>query len=441
MAGKRLWGNALGGWRKQARDSNGRFGHGKTGSLSRKKSVRGKSRKTPRSQYSRTTKNSVQYDTKVRKRYSGGYTVDTYAHKKGSLVGYTNTSVRGGEAKIVNVYLTKENRGKGLSKEMLGIHQGSLKNNSLAVSRNRSLDGDRLAKNLLGEKAGKRKAKSDKRAAAITKNMDENVWVHDLVLDDVLSGSKKKGYSRSSIIVPNTTGKKYSKKRKAAIGSAVVVGASAAMYAYEYQNVKREFNRTGAISTFTDKNGVSFTQERKFRKGRKLSLNEEALGALMESGSKWDSVRETLALADFSIRPQIDTTTWIHKGDDLLGYSKTVTQRNRLRANVAFLKKSERGAGRTVAAASRYMKIEQKEAVGSGRKIVVHRYRSADSERVVRNQRKNLGKKNVIVQRRFNPKSNMSGDIIKSLDDDFFYNKKDQFKKVQAKQKKRRVVI
>lgn len=244
---------------------------------------------------------------------------------------------------------------------------------------------------------------------------------------------------------PSPVAKKgMSKKKKAAIAGGVAAGvvvAGAAAYGMEYRSMKNEFNRSGGpLSTVSMGNGISVTTARTF-KTHFTRVDEVAVNDLFEAQTLKDVAKAGSRIWNPSLRPQVHSTHYIHSDDRLLGYATDVVKGKKLYANELYLRPSERGNRRTVAGMSNMMKQAHSEQVNRGRKIVISAYRSEDSERIVRNQARKLGKNKVIVKKRYNPSSKFAAEIKESMDGYFEHNVTNQFKQKRKAAAKRSGVV
>lgn len=249
------------------------------------------------------------------------------------------------------------------------------------------------------------------------------------------------GSGRSSAVrLSKKPSKRWSKRKKAAVAVGVVAGVAAvgaASYGMEYRSRSKEFRKAGgAVSTVDLGGGYSATTHRSLKK-RYTKIDEVAVVDMYNAKNLRQLSGAAVRIWQPSLRPQIHSTTYLHKGDELMGYTTDVSKGKRLYANSMYLKPGARGSLRTGAALSSQIKGRQKSAVDSGKKIVISKYRSEDSERIVRNQKRQLGKNKVIVRKRYDPSSDFARDIIKSMDSHFQHTMTPGFKEARkASQKK-----
>ena len=256
------------------------------------------------------------------------------------------------------------------------------------------------------------------------------------------TSSAKKAVSKKRSSSPSK--KRMSKSKKAAITAGVVGGVAAGAavhYGVGYRKMSKELARTGAISTKDMGGGVSVTTVREFKKYY-TRVDHTAVDAMYNAGN--NVVKVAAAGSQIwkpSFRAQVHSTHYIHQGDELLGYATDVVKGRRLHAENLYLKPSARGQRRVVAGLSKSMKSIHEEQVKAGRKIVISKYRSEDSERIVRNQARKLGKNKVIVKKRFDPGSESTKNITKAMDSHFQHTAKGNFKKVKASRAQKNGVV
>lgn len=211
-------------------------------------------------------------------------------------------------------------------------------------------------------------------------------------------------------------------KRNVALAAGAVAVAGVALNAYETKNLRNEVNALGGQWTTTNVNGVEFTTLRDVVR-TDFDLEMSSLG-LVERGVKERNPFLVARGATTAIRPrlraQIQETTFIHEGPELIGYMSSSVRGRRVHADAVYLGEGHRGNRRVVAAMSKHAKGSQGRHVSKGRKIVVSKYRSEDSERIVRNQARQFGANNIKVQKRYNPpNSDYVQNIIKNMDANF----------------------
>lgn len=252
------------------------------------------------------------------------------------------------------------------------------------------------------------------------------------------AGSSKK-HSHKKIASSKKKG--LSGFQKTAIAGAVVAGTTAAGYAaykIDAHNTLQEFNRLGgSLSTIHGKNGISITTSREFKNRDLTNFDPVALNDFFESKTFGQALKNGSKVYRPSLRAQIHATSYIHKGDELLGYTNEVVKGKRLYANDLYLKPSARGIAnrRVVVATTDMMKQRHADQVARKGKIVISKYRSEDSERIVRNQQKRLGKSNVIVKERYKPSSDFTANITESLDFVFEKGMTNKFEKLMSGRK------
>ncbi len=139
----------------------------------------------------------------------------------------------------------------------------------------------------------------------------------------------------------------------------------------------------------------------------------------MENGQTVKGLAQLAGSARLSVRPKIVSTMYIHSGDTVHGYGISEIRGDKFKAMTAYLRPESRGNKTVIAGVSKEVKRMQSDQVGRGRTVVIDRYRSADSERIVRNQAKRLGKQNVIVEPRYDPGFDPTDMIISSMDEGF----------------------
>ena len=422
------WGNALGGFRRQRRDARGRFAGGKIASRSKKKVIRSKKKVARKTTVSRS--NGTTYRTTHQRGLLGGTTVTTTAYRGREYRGSVEGFHRNGKATVDFLYVTPSQRGKGVSKALVSRQVYHARKHGLTVHApgDRSDGGQKFIdrNSITGAKVGKRSSMS---SAEVTEVMNgigaANALRHQKQYDKALK--KKAAHS-----------KKMSTKKKVAIGAGVVAGTAAigaAAYGHQYLSMNKEFKRSGGgLSTRDLGNGVSVTTTRSL-KLRHTTIDPVAVNDVYESTTVGQVVKAGARVWRPSIRPQIHETSYLHKDGALLGYSKDVIKGKKLYANEVYLRPSERGQRRTVAALSKMGKTRMEEQVARGRKVVISKYRSEDSERVVRNQARKLGENKVIVQKRYNPSSNFAKEITQSMDTYFSNNITNEFNKVRKARK------
>lgn len=239
----------------------------------------------------------------------------------------------------------------------------------------------------------------------------------------------------------STPRKKMSKKKKAAIAAGVVVAAGAAWYGVETLSINREFKRSGgAHSVTTLPGGLSVTTTRTLKRGH-VGVDGASVSAMADATTLRGVATAGAGIWRPSLRPQIHSTSYIHDGDQLMGYYNDVTKGRRLYGESVYLRPSVRGNRRVVSALSNSVKDRQSDMVASGRKIVISKYRSEDSERIVRNQARKLGKNNVKVQKRYNPSSGYARDITESMDAYFFNSVTREFRNTRNSRGRRVGVV
>ena len=215
--------------------------------------------------------------------------------------------------------------------------------------------------------------------------------------------------------------KKMSRKKKTAIAGGAVVGVAAVgavaygtAYSRQSKSLRSEMGRLGEVSVEPLGKNLNVTTIRDFkgaRIDRKIIRRSKGAGVLARAAS----VKEATHLF-----PSLENTQLL--SDDqgrLVGLGTTVIKGKKLHAVNMYLRPESRGDRRVIASMTSGMNDLHKETIESGRKIVISKYRSADSERIVRNQRRKLGEKNVIVQKRFKGNSDFVGKITASMDEVF----------------------
>lgn len=249
---------------------------------------------------------------------------------------------------------------------------------------------------------------------------------------------KKKGSSSSA---PR---KKMSKRKKKAIAVGVVAGVAAVgatAYALEHRAISREFARQGGGVTTRDLgNGISVTSVSQMKR-MAWNLDLGSIDRAMNGKNTATRVAGGVGIVRPSLRPQIETTHHLHRGGEALGYMQDVTVGRKVKAEAMYLRPESRGERRTVSAMSGEIKRRNVDTIASGRKIVVSKYRSEDSERIVRNQARQLGASNVKVLKRYNPSSGYTANITKSMDKDFALGGQRSFDRAKSKARQVGVLI
>lgn len=110
----RAWGNALGGWRKQTRMANGRFGRGKSGFKARR-AAKKKYLKPTISRHNGTTYKT----TKSRTLIPGTYLVSTKAYHRGEFRGIANSTHKKNKVILDDLYVMPGHRGTGMSNQLV----------------------------------------------------------------------------------------------------------------------------------------------------------------------------------------------------------------------------------------------------------------------------------------------------------------------------------
>ena len=404
------WGNALGGFRRQRRDARGRFAGGK--SVSRKKVSRKKvSRKTTVSRSNGTT-----YRTTHKRGLFGGTTVSTTAYRGREYRGSVEGFHRNGKATVDFLYVSPSQRGNGVSKALVSRQVYHARRHGLVVHApsDRSDGGQKFIdrNSMAGAKIGKRSSMSSGEVTDVMNSIGaSNARSHEKQYDKALK--KKAAHS-----------KKMSTKKKVAIGAGVAVGVGvvgAAVYNQRaYNRVYNEMHALGGEYSYTDiGKGISVTNIRTVSRGR-VNKSREALHRAAKAKESGHKVRATLHYATskrVSIRPQLHDMGFVAQNDKAVGFYTTEIRGNRMHAKDMYLDSASRGNKTIISQMSRHTKTIQGDQVSKGRKIVISKFRSEDSERVVRNQAKRLGKENVIVQKRYRADQSFVDNITKNMDE------------------------
>lgn len=256
--------------------------------------------------------------------------------------------------------------------------------------------------------------------------------------------SPKKSPSKST--AKSTTQKPMSKKKKAAIAvgsAAVVAGVAYGAYRMESNKLYKEVASMGG-GLYTENMGKF--QKTTFNQVKGVGVGIDP-GHLLrgtqhkEAGNKIRSAAHFAASARVKVRPRIDTTIMIHQGSELHGYMRSESVGNKYIGQAAYLKESSRGNKSIISGISKEIKSIQGQQVSGGRKVLISKYRSADSERIVRNQAKKLGKENVIVQKRFDPGFDVTPLIQSNMDDYFSTGLEPAFSNILKKSRKKAGVV
>ena len=246
--------------------------------------------------------------------------------------------------------------------------------------------------------------------------------------------SPKKSAPKKATPKKATPKRKSNRRRNAAIVGGVALGAMA-LYGVENRSMNKEFKRLGGgIGTTTyDKNGIGFTTVAA-KQAAYFAIDQGSMMRAM-SGKNKDFLLNAPKIGRMALRPQVASVTYMHDGDKPIGFTTQITRGRRMYANDLYLEPGSRGNRRVVSSLSSNMKAIQGHQVKSGRKIVISKYRSADSERIVRNQARKLGESNVIVRKRFDPGSDFTSEITRSLDGWFNNEIRNDFKVIFANSK------
>lgn len=442
------WGNALGGWRKQRRSNKGQFGSKAGGKASPKASSKKRvsrsekkvlKKKAIKRNTTTSRKNGTTYETKHVRGITGGYTVQVKAFKngeyRGSVQGYH--SKKKGTATVDFLYVAPKHRGTGVSKELVKrqVHHARRHGLGVVSASERSDGGQKFVERNMNNISAGVKVTIPKRAS-----MDSSEITS---LMDMVGAGEAKSHAKQYRKAQARKAKAKAPQKKSPVNAKnIALGLAAGGIAYgayvggryhvESGQLKREIAREGA-STSVTQNGITITTQREFVKHARIS-NIHHLKNAADSNSVAGIAGNAAAYAlrGNKLRPGIKTTTFIHRDDDLLGRASSLTTKNRVFAQEVYLRENERRSGRAVASLSRHIKAEQTKEVGNGRRIVVSKYRSDDSERAIRNLQKRLDKNKksfqrskVIVEKRYKPKGDLTAQIIKNLDDGFIGHHED----------------
>lgn len=239
--------------------------------------------------------------------------------------------------------------------------------------------------------------------------------------------SPKKAYSKKSSVAsnPNKTAqkKKMSTKKKVAIGAGIVGVASVGVAVYNqkaYNQVYGEMHSLGGEYSHTDLGkGVDITHVRTVSRARINKSREAGHRALKarQQGHKIRAAAHMTTVKRVSLKPQLHEMGFISQDGKAAGFYTTEIRGNRMHAKDMYLDEASRGNKTVISQMSKHTKNIQGTQVNKGRKIVISKFRSEDSERVVRNQAKRLGKENVIVQKRYKADKSFVDNITKSMDE------------------------